>query len=68
MRCIVVNGAQLKADCCCAHCGKKIGDTYLREIRSRAVYCDPECYSFAADVSVPALRYLPPAANAWRGA
>jgi hypothetical protein len=52
MRCIVVNGAQLKAEVVCAHCGKKIADRYVREFGSRLVYCDYRCYKVAAKPSV----------------
>jgi hypothetical protein len=49
MRCIIVNGAQLKTETRCAHCGNKIGLTYLREIGSRLIYCDLTCYSMAVE-------------------
>jgi hypothetical protein len=49
MRCIIVNGAQLKTETRCVHCGNKIGRTYLREIGSRLIYCDLTCYSLAVD-------------------
>ncbi len=52
MRCIVVNGAQLKAEAVCAHCGKKIADGYVREFGSRLVYCDYRCYGVAAKTSI----------------
>ena len=47
MRCIIVNGARLKTEMRCTHCGRKIGHTYLREIGSRLIYCDLTCYSLA---------------------
>jgi hypothetical protein len=49
MRCIIVNGAQLKTAMRCTHCGKKIGHTYLREIGNRLIYCDLTCYSLAVE-------------------
>jgi hypothetical protein len=49
MRCIIVNGAQLKTEMRCTHCGKKIGHTYLREIGNRLIYCDLTCYSLAVE-------------------
>jgi len=49
MRCIIVNGAQLKTEMRCTHCGKKIGRTYLREIGNRLIYCDLTCYSLAVE-------------------
>jgi hypothetical protein len=47
MRCIIVNGARLKTEMRCTHCGRKISHTYLREIGSRLIYCDLTCYSLA---------------------
>jgi hypothetical protein len=49
MRCVIVNGAQLKTETRCAHCGNKIGHAYLREIGSRLIYCDLACYSRAVE-------------------
>jgi hypothetical protein len=44
MRCVLVNNANLKSDTCCSYCSKKIGDSYAREIGSRLIYCDYDCY------------------------
>lgn len=49
MRCIIVNGAQLKTETLCSHCGNKIGHSYLREIGSRLIYCDITCYGLAVE-------------------
>jgi hypothetical protein len=57
MRCIVVNGAKLKADACCAHCHSRIGQNYIREIGSRLMYCDYGCYRGAVEVPIMALGY-----------
>jgi len=65
MRCVVVNGANLKAEAVCAHCGHKIGDGYVREIGSRLIYCDFHCYSVAIEATVMVLGYRPPALSAW---
>ena len=61
MRCVVVTGARLKAQAFCAHCGEEIGDSYIREIGTRMVYCDFHCYSVALETSVAARGYYPPA-------
>jgi hypothetical protein len=66
MRCIIVNGAILKAETCCTHCGSKIGDRYIREIGSRLIYCDYRCYGIAFKSSVAAIGFLAPSSpRAW---
>lgn len=65
MRCVVVNGALLKAESSCAHCGRKIGEGYVREIGSRLIYCDFQCYSVAVETALTVLGYRPPAFGAW---
>jgi hypothetical protein len=67
MRCILVNGAKLKAQACCAQCGQAIGDNYIREIGSRHAYCDFHCYSVALENSVLARGYPLPVLGAWIG-
>jgi hypothetical protein len=65
MRCVVVNGAKLKANATCAHCGSKIGNGYIRELDTRLIYCDYRCYSIALEASVVAVTaYRPPAISA----
>lgn len=65
MRCIFVNGAQLKAEASCAHCGEKIGQSYVREVGSRLMYCDFQCYSIAVETALSALGYRTPMLGAW---
>ena len=62
MRCILVGGANLKADTRCTYCHQKIGDSYAREIGTRYIYCDYNCYQSAKEASVLACN-LP--ANTW---
>ncbi len=52
MRCIFVNGASLKAEVFCAHCRNKIGESYIREIGTKVIYCDYRCYSGRAEAPV----------------
>jgi hypothetical protein len=52
MRCILVSDGHLKAETCCTNCRKKIGDSYAREIGSRFIYCDYDCYRGAADAQI----------------
>lgn len=66
MRCVLVNGAKLKTDASCAHCGGKIGDDYVRDIGTRLIYCDFRCFSVAVETSIRKLGYRPPALNAWK--
>ena len=62
MRCILVSDASLKADTRCTYCQRKIGDSYVREISTRFVYCDYDCYETAvAATTLP--RNLP--INIW---
>lgn len=65
MRCVMVNGAKLKAETQCANCGSKISEGYVREIRTRRIYCDFRCYSAAAQSSREPFTYRTPALNAW---
>ena len=65
MRCVVVNGAKLKTDASCAHCGGRIGEAYVREIGSRLIYCDFRCYSIAVETSITVRGYRAPALSAW---
>lgn len=67
MRCVFVNGAKLKADVPCSHCGNKIAESYVREVSSRLIYCDFFCYSVAVEGSIRALakRAPAPAVSAW---
>jgi hypothetical protein len=65
MRCIIVNDANLKAETACSRCGKQIGESYIREIGSRLIYCDYRCYSVAFKTSVAALGYHAPSPSAW---
>jgi hypothetical protein len=63
MRCIVVIDGNLKADTCCAHCQRRISDSYAREIGTRSIYCDYDCYQSAEEAAILA-RSLP--ANTWK--
>jgi hypothetical protein len=65
MRCVIVNGAKLKAQACCARCGRPIGDSYIREIGSRLIYCDFHCYSVALETSVVTSVHALPALGTW---
>jgi hypothetical protein len=65
MRCVLVNGARLKAPVSCAHCANKISASYVREIGTRIVYCDFGCYNAAVEISISMLNYRTPMLSAW---
>jgi hypothetical protein len=52
MRCIVVNNANLKTDTYCTYCHNRISQNYAREIGSRFIYCNYNCYQLAAETAV----------------
>jgi hypothetical protein len=61
MRCVLVSDANLKADACCTYCRTKIGDSYVREIGSRFIYCSFDCFQdvAATPIAVPGSRIVP---------
>jgi hypothetical protein len=65
MRCVLVNGARLKAPASCAHCGNKISGSYVREVGTRIVYCDFRCYNAAVEISIGMLSHRTPMLSAW---
>ena len=65
MRCILVSNASLKSDTRCTYCSKKIGDSYAREIGSRLIYCDFDCFRRAAEQPVLALSARATSINTW---
>jgi hypothetical protein len=65
MRCVIVNGAKLKAQARCAYCSRPIGNGYIREIGSRLIYCDFHCYSVALENAVITRAYPQLALGAW---
>jgi len=65
MRCVLVNGARLKAPTLCAHCGTKISASYVREIGTRIVYCDFRCYRVAVEMSARSLSNGTPTPRTW---
>lgn len=52
IHCILVNDAYLKADAYCAQCRSKIGAQYVRQIGSRFLFCDSDCYQCATETPV----------------
>jgi hypothetical protein len=66
MRCVLVNGAKLKADTCCCHCRKVIGASYVREIGSRRLFCDHDCFCSLVGTPVRVLEYRARPLTSWR--
>jgi hypothetical protein len=65
MRCVIVNGARLKAEVSCAHCGRTIGEGYVRDMRNRLIYCNFDCYRVAVRMPPVALEQRAIAPNGW---
>jgi hypothetical protein len=55
MRFILVNGRTPCRQSVCALCCKPIGQSYLREIKTRLSYCDHDCYAYHCEGAVSAL-------------
>jgi hypothetical protein len=66
MRCVIVNGAQLKAETSCGHCGRKLIEGYVRDMQNRKIYCDFTCYAVAAGAPVRMPEQRLPAVSAWK--
>jgi hypothetical protein len=45
IRFVLVNDRVPRSDANCALCCKKIEPGYIRDLRSRLVYCNPQCFS-----------------------
>ncbi len=65
VRCILVSDAGPKSDTRCTYCRKKIGDSYAREIGSRFIYCDYDCYQFAVETPIITLNARATSMRTW---
>lgn len=65
MRCVIVNGARLKADMSCARCGRAIGEGYVRDMRNRLIYCDFTCYRVAVGMPLATFEQRATMPNGW---
>jgi hypothetical protein len=65
MRCVIVNGAKLKAEVSCTHCGCTIGEGYVRDMRNRQIYCDFDCYRVAVGVPLVTFEQRAATPNGW---
>jgi hypothetical protein len=57
MKFVLVNDRHPREDAWCPICAEKIGDTYVREVQTRLLYCDSQCYRGAVKVAVLALEH-----------
>ena len=55
MRFALANGTSPRPDSFCVMCEARIGASYLREVATKLIYCDQDCY---ADHSRSAARAL----------
>jgi hypothetical protein len=55
MRFALVNGRSPRADSFCVTCEELIGASYLREVGTKLVYCDQNCYADHCKSAVLAL-------------
>jgi hypothetical protein len=65
MRCVIVNGAKLKAEVCCAHCSRAVAEGYVRDMRNRVIYCDFACYREAVGIPPVAFEQRATAPDGW---
>jgi hypothetical protein len=45
MRFGLINGKTPRSQSFCAMCNQPIGRSYLREVGTHLIYCDPDCYT-----------------------
>jgi hypothetical protein len=56
IRFVLVNNRVLRADQQCALCGGLIKNGYVRDSRTRLMYCDTQCFAGWAAASVVKIR------------
>jgi hypothetical protein len=57
MKFLLVNDRQPREDAYCTLCTEKVTESYVREIGTRLMYCDHQCYGGHVKVAVLALEY-----------
>jgi hypothetical protein len=53
---VLVNDRLPRADGHCALCGSIIEKSYVRDSRTRLVYCDMECFPGGANIAMPVIK------------
>ena len=56
MKFVLVNGRTPRPQSFCALCCEPVGESYLRELRTRLSYCDQECYAGNCKAAAPELQ------------
>ena len=56
MKFVLVNGRTPRPQSFCAWCCEEIGETYLRELKTRLSFCDHKCFLGSCKASVRALQ------------
>jgi len=57
MKFVLVNGRTPRTQSPCALCCEPIGESYLRDIVTRLLYCNHRCYADHGNAPVLALQY-----------
>ena len=55
-RFVLVNDRVPRTDGRCALCGSIIEKGYVRDSRTRLIYCDMQCFPGGADVAMPVIK------------
>lgn len=57
MRFMLVNDRQPKADAYCGLCCDPITESYVREVQTRLLYCDAQCFAGHVSMAILAIEY-----------
>ena len=55
-RFVLVNGRVPRADQRCALCGAIVDKGYVRDSRTRVIYCDTQCLAGGVRIATPAIK------------
>jgi hypothetical protein len=55
-RLILVNDRIPRTEKHCALCGRIIEKTYVRDLQTRLIYCDTECFPGREDMAMPVIK------------
>ena len=56
MKYILVNGRSPRSESSCAMCCEAIGQSYVRELATRRMYCGAKCYAAHWRLAAPAFK------------
>ena len=57
MKFLLVNDRQPRNDAYCVLCCEPITESYVREVQTRLLYCDPRCFGGHVKMAVLAIEY-----------